>query len=303
MKCTTCSNEIPPGAKFCVHCGSTVATISEAAAAAPAAAKAAVSAAAATIATAARPAYVPPPTPAAATPGLTPMGNTGAPGALPPDPAMVQAPKSRLGLIAGLLVAVAVLGIGTFVAYKMFFAKDVTPAVVTTEPAKSDAAAAPPADAGKDASAAAGQGTGSSMTAPPGSPSDAAAQAAADAAKAPPPPTPADAAAAKAAAAKSAAAAAKAEANKAPPVGGAPASPPVAAPAPAAPHAPPQAAAAHPAPTVDRWEQMRQAYALCDREGFFDKIACNSRVGKQYCEGYWGKVPQCPVGAYGDRGN
>ena len=302
MKCTTCSNEIPPGAKFCVHCGSTVVTTTEAAAP-PAAAKAAVSAAAATIATAARPAYVPPPPPPAPSPGLTPMGNTGAPGAVPPDAALVQAPKSRLGLIAGLLVAVAVLGIGTFVAYKMFFAKDVTPAVVTIEPAKSDPAATAPADAGKDGSAATGQGTGSSMSTPPTSPADAAAQAAAEAAKATPPPTPVDAAAAKAAAAKSAAAAAKADANKAPPVGGAPPSPPVAAPAPAVQHAPAQAATVHPPAVADRWEQMRQAYAACDREGFFDKLACNSRVGKQYCEGYWGKVPQCPVGAYGDRAN
>jgi hypothetical protein len=302
MKCTTCSNEIPPGAKFCVHCGSTVATTAGAIAAAPVAAKAAVSAAAATIATAARPAYVPPAPPPAASPGLTPMGNTGAPGALPPDAAIVQAPKSRLGLFAGLAVAIAVLGIGTFVAYKMFMAKDVTPPVVTTEPAKSDAATASPTNASKDSSAATGQGTGSSMSAPPGGPADAAAQAAAaaEAAKAAPSPTPADAAAAKAAAAKSAAA--KAEANKAPPVGGAPSSPPVAAPAPVQ-HAPTQAAPVHPPAAVDRWEQMRQAYALCDREGFFDKIACNSRVGKQYCEGYWGKVPQCPVGAYGDRAN
>ncbi|MEO8739169.1 MAG: hypothetical protein ABI537_05635 [Casimicrobiaceae bacterium] len=272
----------------------------------PIAVKAAASAAAATIATASRPAYVPPPPAAAAPPRMTAMGNTVAPGALPPDPALVQAPKSRLGLIAALLAVVAILGIGTFVAYKMFFSKDATPPVVTSEPAKSDTATVSPMDAGRDGSAATGQGSNSNMSAPPGSPADAA-QAAAEAAKAATPvtpPTPADAAAAKAAAAKSAAAAARAEANKAPPVGGAPSvAPPVAAPAPAVQHTPPQAAVVQPPQQVDRWGQMRQAYALCDREGFFDKLACNSRVGNKYCEGYWGKVPQCPVGAYGDRAN
>ena len=48
---------------------------------------------------------------------------------------------------------------------------------------------------------------------------------------------------------------------------------------------------------------MRQAYEVCSRESMFDRLACNARVGRQYCEGYWGKVPQCPVGAYGDRAN
>jgi hypothetical protein len=48
---------------------------------------------------------------------------------------------------------------------------------------------------------------------------------------------------------------------------------------------------------------MRQAYEVCSHEGLLDRLACNARVGRQYCEGYWGKVAQCPVGVYGDRGN
>jgi hypothetical protein len=79
----------------------------------------------------------------------------------------------------------------------------------------------------------------------------------------------------------------------------------------AAPAAPPSrqaataAPVAHPAPTAqaDRWELMRQAYEVCGRESLFDRLACNQRVGQQYCKGYWGTVPQCPAGAYGDRAN
>jgi hypothetical protein len=312
MKCTTCSNEIPPGAKFCVHCGATVAASAAAAAAATAPAQARPAAPAAASATAARPAYAPPASSAPPPAGMTAMAHTGSPAAMPAAAVAPHAPSSRLGLIAGVLALLAIMGIGSFVAYKMFFARDGGPAFVGTEPAKAtDGRAVQPAEASKDGSAAAGQGPGgqaSNMTAPSGGPADAAKSGSAiDAAKAAAPvatPPAADApAAAKAAASRSSAAAAKGDANKAPPVGSAPpVAPPMVAPAPVAPRAPAQAAVVPP-PQGDRWEQMKQAYEVCNREGFFDKIACNGRVGKQYCEGYWGKVPQCPVGAYGDRSN
>jgi hypothetical protein len=39
---------------------------------------------------------------------------------------------------------------------------------------------------------------------------------------------------------------------------------------------------------------MHDAMARCKREDFFRRIGCEQSVGLQYCEGYWGKVPQCP---------
>ena len=85
----------------------------------------------------------------------------------------------------------------------------------------------------------------------------------------------------------------------------APAPAPKAAPAP--PPAPPKAApptksaqavipapAQVAAPPVDRWAQMSDDMARCSREDVFRKLGCELRVRARYCEGYWGKVPQCP---------
>jgi hypothetical protein len=75
----------------------------------------------------------------------------------------------------------------------------------------------------------------------------------------------------------------------------APSSPPVAesvAPAP-----PPQVPLPNPRetpPPPDRWQQMSDALARCDREGGFSGFICDQRVRLDSCEGYWGKVPQCP---------
>ena len=38
------------------------------------------------------------------------------------------------------------------------------------------------------------------------------------------------------------------------------------------------------------------AMARCAGDTFFKRVACEQGVGQQYCEGYWGKVPQCPSG-------
>ena len=48
-----------------------------------------------------------------------------------------------------------------------------------------------------------------------------------------------------------------------------------------------------PPPAPDRWQTMRDAQAQCDRLGVFDGLVCGQRVKMQYCDGYWGKVPQC----------
>jgi len=47
-------------------------------------------------------------------------------------------------------------------------------------------------------------------------------------------------------------------------------------------------------PPPDRWQQMNDALARCDREGGFSGFICDQRVRLDSCEGYWGKVPQCP---------
>ena len=49
-----------------------------------------------------------------------------------------------------------------------------------------------------------------------------------------------------------------------------------------------------PRPVPDRWQNMRDALVQCDKEGVIGGLICGQRVRIQYCEGYWGKVAQCP---------
>jgi hypothetical protein len=65
---------------------------------------------------------------------------------------------------------------------------------------------------------------------------------------------------------------------------------PIAAPEPAKPAPAP---APPPPPVPDRWQNMRDAQAQCDREGVINGLICGQRVRMQYCDGYWGKVAQC----------
>jgi len=70
--------------------------------------------------------------------------------------------------------------------------------------------------------------------------------------------------------------------------------PPDAVPPPPEPEKPaPVPAPPPPRPVPDRWQNMRDALAECDRLGIFDGLVCGQRVRIQYCEGYWGKVAQC----------
>lgn len=43
----------------------------------------------------------------------------------------------------------------------------------------------------------------------------------------------------------------------------------------------------------NRWDALNAATARCTREGFLAGIVCSERARLQYCEGYWGTVPQC----------
>ena len=52
-----------------------------------------------------------------------------------------------------------------------------------------------------------------------------------------------------------------------------------------------------PRPVPDRWQNMGDALAQCDREGIIGGLICGQRVRIQYCDGYWGKVAQCPSAA------
>ena len=60
--------------------------------------------------------------------------------------------------------------------------------------------------------------------------------------------------------------------------------PPIAAPAPVPAPEPPR---------PDRWQEMSEARARCTRENLITRIICEQKVLFQYCNGYWGKVPQC----------
>lgn len=64
--------------------------------------------------------------------------------------------------------------------------------------------------------------------------------------------------------------------------------------APRAPPSPPPVAAVRPPPPPDRWQKMRDALAQCEREGGFGGFLCDQRTRIDACEGYWGRVPQCP---------
>jgi hypothetical protein len=46
------------------------------------------------------------------------------------------------------------------------------------------------------------------------------------------------------------------------------------------------------APKPDRWQLMTQDLASCSGD-LFDRILCGQRVRRQFCDGYWGQVPQC----------
>lgn len=56
----------------------------------------------------------------------------------------------------------------------------------------------------------------------------------------------------------------------------------------------PAALAEPPRPRPDRWQEMTDALAQCGQESFIARVVCEQRVTFRYCDGYWGKVAQCP---------
>lgn len=57
------------------------------------------------------------------------------------------------------------------------------------------------------------------------------------------------------------------------------------------------AAIARESPASDRWETMGAALTTCSSESFLGGVVCAERVRLQYCEGFWGEVPQCRAAA------
>ena len=46
-------------------------------------------------------------------------------------------------------------------------------------------------------------------------------------------------------------------------------------------------------PRPDRWQLLTDAIARCPRTDIAGRFFCEQRLRAQYCEGYWGQVPQC----------
>jgi hypothetical protein len=57
---------------------------------------------------------------------------------------------------------------------------------------------------------------------------------------------------------------------------------------------PPVVVAAPPPPPPDRWQSMSEALNRCAGEGGLSGFICDQRVRLASCEGYWGRVAQCP---------
>jgi len=208
--------------------------------------------------------------------------------------------SSRTPIIIGAVAIVLVVAIG-FLAYRALYGGTRHESVAVAEPPKSteppkvteapDAAAK--VEPAKDVAAAApAQESAASAPATQSAPVDEAPKASAAS-----PPRAQDGSATKAPRSAQSKAASKTDT---------PATEPTPAPAPPAKAAPKAAvAAAATAPAVvqrDYWEQYAEAVALCKREDFFKRIGCELRTRNQYCQGYWGQVPQCPEATPRDRG-
>jgi len=321
MKCTACGNENQPGAKFCVHCGVVLM-------AAPPAAFSPTSTSApmpySSTATAQRP-ITPAPTPAAAmqaatpTPTVAAMTSAGAASAAAvPEPLLppVAAPSSRtMGLAVAAIAGLVVIVGGGYFGYRMLAgsgAKQSTAAIessrINTAPATPATAAEPP----KDISPVATPESSSTMvaTAPPSSApaeSTSSAASASTSASSPgasaTPGKPAEVGKAPTGIPKTSAPKTPPQPQAVPAIPPAPAAvAPSAAPSKAPAKAPAVVAQAPAAAQADRWQALADEMARCRKEDLFSRFVCEQRTRAHYCEGYWGKVPQCPSTAPVDHG-
>jgi hypothetical protein len=56
------------------------------------------------------------------------------------------------------------------------------------------------------------------------------------------------------------------------------------------------------APRPDPLQVMNENLAQCANGDLFDRVVCDQRVRRQFCDGQWGKVPQCQSGVPNDHG-
>jgi hypothetical protein len=56
------------------------------------------------------------------------------------------------------------------------------------------------------------------------------------------------------------------------------------------------------APRPDPAQVMTENLAQCANGGLLDRILCDQRVRREFCDGKWGKVPQCQSGVPNDHG-
>lgn len=297
MNCAVCGKDNQPGTRFCVHCG---ASLAAAQAPAPRPAPAPSPNATSTVPTRSAPAALPPL-------GVNDTGGRTAANPGPPPagmPAYESEPKGGgAKILLGIGVAALIIA-GGFVGYKIFGGsadvKDSFAHFDTTVTPRSESPPTPstPAAASKEPAADKAQ--------PPSTPSVAEQPKAeekepakADATKAETAKGDGTKAAPDGDKAKAVTSGAKGE-SRAPKGTGTPAASPAApttpTPAPAARPAPaaPAPAPAPAPPVQDRWAQMTEELQRCQKESLFSRVVCDQRVRLRFCDGYWGKVSQCP---------
>ena len=221
--------------------------------------------------------------PASPVPGAGVMATATAPTAA----GRVAAPPPRTARVVGLILMLAAIAVAGYFGYRVLAPGERTQKVAAVEAPKPPLAqsAAPVKEAPGPVPAAPEPARADATATPPPAAAPAAEEAKAAAPAGAPPIALAAKPATKARATKAPAATPPAMAAT-----NAPASPP-AVPAPAAST---RAAPAPAAPPPDRWQMMKDDLARCAREYLFSRVVCEQRVGLKYCEGYWGKVPQCP---------
>ena len=300
MNCAICGKDNQAGTRFCVHCGAAL-TIPPAGA--PLQSTIAVAGAilgpkSPPTSSAASPAPAPP---TATVPIFTPRPAYAPPsadiGSVPPDvrpgpvePAYNADPK-KAGFVVAVIGIVGLLAVDGYLAYKFFGGptemKDTLTRIEASPPSESSPA---PTSAGSSAippgvTAETSKGA-EQKSAPPTAGETRSPAAPAEQAKTPSPPLP-----------KSESTTPPKSASNRPP--GTPVvtppSVPAAAPQIAArPAAPGSAAATAASPAVDRWTQFAEELHRCQSESFLSHVVCDQRVRLRYCDGYWGKVAQCP---------
>jgi hypothetical protein len=327
MKCTSCGRDNPAGARYCVHCGTEQASTPMAVAAAANAGRARSplqaanapqadsSQASRRLPKAERPGatrhYVdalgadtqPPAFPAGSDPFEVPDdAYAGTPRrAPPPSPAAIPvyaAHPRRLGVAALLVALCVIVALIAFVVWKTQTGTAVAPVpphATETDTDSSVMSSFPPdATPQRTPRDGAPPARASSQTTTPGA-SDAAA----------PPAGGASTAGGLTAPAPVEIKPLPVKPVRKPAVAAAPKTPPPSAPVvepESAPAPPPVVAAPRKAPpVVDRWAQMAEELSRCTREDFISRVICDQRVRFRYCDGYWGKTPQCPGNPVPDR--